>query len=103
MDINKYLVCPECKGVHFEMKREATFLYTYKLDTPLTDKWSEKDDRLPFLFDYRKIMNSKEYLECKTCGTKYSHNLENGNPKIHLTILQKAVRSDYKKKPEFLG
>ncbi len=102
MDINKYLVCPECKGVHFEMKREATFLYSYKLDTPLTNEWSKEEDGLPFLFDYRELMDSKEYLECKSCGVKYSHKLEKGSPKIHLTILQKAIRSDQQGTPQYL-
>lgn len=103
MEIDKYLVCPECKDVHFEMKREATFLYTYKLDTPLTNNWSEKEEGLPFLFDYRELLDSKEYLECMNCGAKYSHSLEKGSPKIQLTILQKAIRTDNQENPQFLG
>lgn len=103
MEIDKYLMCPECKGMHFEMRREATFLYTYKLDTPLTKSYSEEEEKLPFLFDYRELLNSKEYLECMSCGAKYSHDLEKGNPKIHLTILQKAIRADLQGNPQYLG
>jgi len=103
MDTDKYLVCPECKGVDFEMRREATFLYTYKLDTPLTNNWDESEKGLPFLFDYRELLDSKEYLECMSCGTKYSHEFKEGSPKIHLTILQKAIRTDHQGKPQFLG
>jgi len=103
MDLNKHLVCPECKGVYFEMKREATFLYSYKINTPLTGEWSKKDDKLPFLFDSRELIDSREYLECKSCGTKYAHSIEKGSPKIHLTILQKAARVDYQEHPQYLG
>ncbi|SCG84270.1 hypothetical protein DW1_2710 [Proteiniborus sp. DW1] len=103
MDTDKYLVCPECKGVNFEMRREATFLYNYKLDTPLTKNWSEKEKELPFLFDYRELLNSKEYLECINCKTRYSHDFKEGSPKIRLTILQKAIRTDNQENPQFLG
>lgn len=103
MNIDKYLMCPECKGVNFEMKREATFLYTYKLDTPLTRSWSKEEENLPFLFDYRELLNNMEYLECISCGAKYSHSIESGSPKIHLTILQKAVRADHQDNPQYLG
>lgn len=103
MDINEPLVCPKCSGVHFEIKREATYLYSYKLDTPLTEEWSAENEALPFLFDYREQIDNKEYLECTDCGAKYSCDLEGGNPKVHLTILQKAIRSELQESPQYLG
>lgn len=103
MDIKKSLICPKCNGIRFEIKREATFLYSYKLDTPLTGEWSNENETLPFLFDNREQLNSKEYVECKKCGTQYPCDLSNDNAKIHFTILQKAIRSDLVKDPEFLG
>jgi len=103
MEIKESLICPKCNGVAFEMKREATYLYTYKIDTPLTNEWSNEDEALPFLFDNREQLDSKEYIECKECGARYSYNLDKGKPKIHLTILQKAIRADSQKEPEFWG
>lgn len=103
MDIERSLTCPKCNGVHFEIKREATFLYSYKLDTPLTDEWSNENEALPFLFDNREQLNSTEYIECKECGAKYPCDLNNDNTKIHFTILQKAIRSDIIRDPEFFG
>lgn len=103
MDINQPLICPKCKGVYFEIKREATYLYSYKLDTPLTGEWSNKDDALPFLFDNRELLNSNEYIECTTCSKTFPYKLDNENNKIHFTIVQKAIRSDIVKEPEFFG
>ena len=103
MEINEPLICPKCKGNCFEMKREATFLYTYKLDTPLTDQWSKQDEPLPFLFDNREQIRSKEYLKCTSCGAKYPHHIDDDHAQAQLTILKKAVRSNYSKEPEFLG
>lgn len=103
LNIQEPLVCPNCKGTYFTIKREATYLYTYKLDTNLTEEWSKEDEALPFLFDYREQVENKEYLECDKCGSQYPCNLEKGNPKVHLTILQKAMRSDYVTNPDYLG
>ncbi|WMM26442.1 hypothetical protein RBU61_07165 [Tissierella sp. MB52-C2] len=102
MDINESLICPKCKGVYFEIKREATYLYTYKLETPLTKNWSDEDETLPFLFDNRELLSSNEYIECRNCGAIYPYDLYSNN-KIHFTIVQKAIRSDIIKEPEFLG
>lgn len=105
MRLDEALVCPKCKGTHFNVKREATYLYTYKLDTQLTDRESEKDgdSALPFLFDYREQLDNKAYIECEVCHTKFTCDLEGGNPKIHLTILQRAIRSDFENNPGYLG
>lgn len=102
MDINESLICPKCKETYFEVKREATYLYTYKLDTPLTDEWSNEDETLPFLFDNRELLNSNEYIECKSCGATYPYDLYSNN-NIHFTIVQKAIRSDMVEDPEFFG
>lgn len=103
MNINKPLICQQCNAIHFQIKREATYLYTYNIDTPLTHKWSKEDEVLPFLFDKRELLNGKEYLECLECGSKYPCKLDNINSKIYFTISQKAIRSDLVKTPEFLG
>lgn len=103
MITKEHLICPKCQGIYFELKKEATYLYTYKLDTPLTSDWNNKDESLPFLFDNREKLNSSEYIECKDCGQQYSHDLNNNMIKGELTILKKAVRANYVDKPEFLG
>jgi hypothetical protein len=103
MEINECLVCPKCNGKHFEIKREATYLYSYKLETPNTENWSSEDEALPFLFDNREQIGNSERLECMECGSQFPCDLGNNGTKIHLTILQKAIRSEFEKNPHFLG
>lgn len=103
MRIDEKLVCPKCNGIHFTVKREATYLYTYKLDTPLTESRKTENERLPFLFDYREQLDNKEYLECEDCHAKFPCDLEGINSKIHFTILQRAIRSEFENNPGYLG
>lgn len=103
MKIQNSLVCPKCNGTYFVAKRETTFLYTYKLETSITEHWSAEQEALPFLFDNREQLNNNEYLECTKCKTCYSCEFEDLDSTIHLTILQKAIRSDFDKSPDFLG
>lgn len=103
MNINETLICPKCNGVYFKVKREATYLYTYKLETPYTNERNTENESLPFLFDNREKIRSKEYLECETCRAQYACDLDELQNKIHFTILQKAIRSDFVNNPDFLG
>lgn len=103
MNINQPLICPKCQGIHFEMKKEATYLYTYKIETPLTSDDHHKDESLPFLFDNRDKLSSLEYLVCEGCGEQYPCNMDECKIKGKLTILKKAIRSSYVDQPEFLG
>jgi hypothetical protein len=103
MKIDESLICPKCNGTNFKIKREATYLYTYKLNTPIIEAYSNDNEGLPFLFDYREQLGNREYLECDECHSQYPCDLENENSKIHLTILQKAIRSEFKNSPGYLG
>ncbi|NLM61145.1 MAG: hypothetical protein GX193_03605 [Clostridiales bacterium] len=54
------------------MKHEATYVYSYRLDT--NDEIPEtldKIENLPFLYDGREQKNSRKYLECARCGARY--------------------------------
>lgn len=103
MDINKDLICSKCNGKCFKIKREATYVYTYEINTPEIENNSENKESLPFLFDNREKIRSKEYIQCDKCGEVYPCPFDINKEKIDLIILQKALRSDYKKEPEFLG
>lgn len=103
MNIDKPLKCPDCNSSHFKIRREAAYLYTYTLDTLNEKDESESDESLPFLFDNREKIDSREYLECENCGAKFPCHLDELNNKIHLTIVQKALRSDYASDAHFLG
>jgi hypothetical protein len=103
MNIDRSLVCPKCTGKCFEIKREATYVYTYKLNTPVMNDLSDNREGLPFLFDNREKTNSHEYLVCLGCGEKYPCSLEENDEKVKFTILQKAIRADSVENPQFLG
>lgn len=103
ININKSLVCSKCNSKDFQMKREATYLYTYNINSSDNKAFTDKDEMLPFLFERREQINEKEYLICKECGNSYPCSLDEENKQIQLTILQKAIRADHQKKPEFLG
>ncbi|MFA6941456.1 MAG: hypothetical protein WCQ54_10860 [Clostridiaceae bacterium] len=103
MDLKKSLTCPKCSGKNFIVKREVTYLYTYKINSDNIQETDDKIDSAPFLFDNREKENSNEYIECEKCGAKYPISLDDYSNEINLTIMQKAVVSDYADNPEFLG
>ena len=103
MEINETLVCPKCKNKNFTIKREATYLYSYKFSTKDAVSAEHETKELPFLFDNREKTEFKEFIECDNCGARFPVVLEECNKNINFTILQKAIRSDYVDQPEFLG
>lgn len=103
MDLKKSLTCPKCSGKDFIIKREVTYLYTYKINSDDIQETTDKIESVPFLFDNREKENSNEHIECEKCGAKYSITLNDYSNQIDLTIIQKAIRSDYINNPEYLG
>ena len=57
----------------FEIKKEATYVYTYELDKSLSSSSSPGYEPLPFLFDQRDMLASREYIQCKACTGQYSY------------------------------
>lgn len=103
LNIDESLVCPKCNSSHFEMKREATYVYTYEVNPPDMVSDIKETKEVPYLFDNREQINEKEYLICKECNSTFPCTVDRENNKISLTILQKAVRADHQETPEFLG
>ena len=103
LKINQLIICPKCRVSHFTVKRETTYLYSYKLEMDIPEKNIENDSNLPYLFDNREQIYNIEYLQCDECGAMYTYDLEKDSPHVQLTILQKAIRCDYVNSPEFLG
>lgn len=103
MRIKESITCAKCNGTHFTVKREATYLYSYNLDTPESGQWSKDPEALPFLFDNRELVQSNEYLQCENCGARFPCSLDERNNTINFTIERKAIRADNVTNPEFLG
>lgn len=103
MDLTEDLICPKCNNNSFTIKREATYVYSYKFSSEDVIETNDKTKALPFLFNNREKTSSKEFIECDYCAAKYQVSLNKCNKDINLTILQKAIRSDIVENPEFLG
>jgi hypothetical protein len=103
LKIDESLVCPKCNSKNFEMKHEATYLYTYKIDLVNIHVNEEGLENLPFLFDNREQTCFNEFIECNNCGAKYPCSFNKDKQTIDLTIMRKAIRADHVKNPEFLG
>lgn len=97
------LKCPKCGGCNFELIREATYLYTYDLDSINNETWLSKEDSYPFLFNNREQIKEEETLKCKKCSSTFPCSLNRDNKEMKLIILQKAIRSDFQESPQFLG
>jgi DNA-directed RNA polymerase subunit RPC12/RpoP len=103
LKINESLVCPKCNNKNFEMKHEATYRYTYKIDTASENIDDEQSENLPFLFENREQTCFKEYIECDHCGVRFPCSFDKDSQTIDLTIMRKAIRADNVDTPEFLG
>jgi predicted nucleic-acid-binding Zn-ribbon protein len=103
VDLDRSIECPKCKNNSFQIKRIATYVYTYKVDVKASDIGTEKVEALPFVFDNREKANSKEYIYCDKCGSEFPISLDNAKTKIDFTIIRKAVRADNIDNPQFLG
>lgn len=103
INTNKSLKCPKCGSISFELLREATYLYTYDIDSLEKEPWLTKTEAFPFLFNNREQIQEKENLRCKKCLATYPCSLNKDNNEMKLIILQKALRSDFQDTPQFLG
>jgi hypothetical protein len=83
-------------------KHQATFTYSYKIDTG-EDNLSPDNRNVSFEFDTRENGDSFQYIQCENCGTKFPCDFNLNPDQFDFTILQKAIRSEHTKKPEFLG
>ncbi|MFL0247783.1 hypothetical protein [Candidatus Clostridium stratigraminis] len=97
------LKCPKCGSTNFELIREATYLYTYDLDSINNESWLTKEASYPFLFNNREQIKEEETLKCKNCSSAFPCSLNKDNKEMKLIILQKAIRSDFQENPQFLG
>lgn len=103
INTNESLICPKCGSNCFELIREATYLYTYDIDTLEKQPWLNKSDSFPFLFNNREQIKEEENLKCKKCSSIYPCSLNKANNEMKLVIIQKALRSDFQDTPQFLG
>ena len=92
MSDTELLVCPVCKSNSFLLKYEATYVYSYFIDSDAPGL-KNTDEFLPFMFDNREQKETKQFLECITCGSKYKCYFNQWDNKIGIKDLQAAISS----------
>ncbi len=92
MSNDRLLICPACNGHNFLIKYEATYVYSYNIDSDAPGL-KNTVEFLPFLFDSREQKQSSQYLECKTCGTQYPCYFNEWDKEIRTEDLQNAIKN----------
>ncbi|CUH93860.1 hypothetical protein [Herbinix luporum] len=87
MESNKY-TCPVCKSKNLFLKHEASYIYSYVLDS---DAPGLKNSLIfsPFLYDKREQTSSKDYIECEKCNTR-----------LPIDLLYKTLDKNFSNKTE---
>ncbi|WP_066498056.1 hypothetical protein [Abyssisolibacter fermentans] len=93
-------ICPNCNSPMISLKKEATYLYTYNIDS--NDRF-KKTNLIPFIFDNRMRLEMHEYIQCENCGKKFQFKIDNEDNRIQLTIEKKALQSNNLSEPKFLN
>lgn len=68
---SKNYSCPVCQGKDLFLKHEASYVYSYLLDSDAPGL-KNTDIFSPFLYDRRDQTSSQEYIECDYCKTKFT-------------------------------
>lgn len=91
MDRNIPAKCPNCSGSRFLIKYEATYVYSYNVDSDAPG-FKNTTEFLPFMFDKREQKDAKQYLECQVCGRQFPYYLD-VDGKTGFDVLDKTVNN----------
>ncbi len=69
-------MCPLCNGKELVLRHEASYVYSYVVDSDMPGL-QNTEEFLSYLYDKREQTASRNYIECKTCGTQYPYQLLN--------------------------
>lgn len=92
MDDKNLLQCPNCGGHNFLIKYEATYVYSYNIDSNAPG-YKNTEEFLPFMYDKREQKDARQYLECKECCLQFPCYLSAWDNKIGGQELQRAVNN----------
>jgi len=67
MTKSEKITCPNCGSADLALQLEATYVYSYELDADAPGR-KNKDEFLSFLYDQRDQKETKQYVECRSCG-----------------------------------
>ncbi len=81
------LVCPKCHRKNFEIKKKATYVYTYNVDSNNLQAEILETAESPYLFDNREKVSESKYIVCKSCGESYSFFINKDDEKLTVTLI----------------
>lgn len=87
-----HIVCPICNGDHFVLKYEATYEYSYIIDSNAPGL-NNTQELLPHMYDQREQKDTKQYIECRDCKTSYPCYFDKWTEEINSQTIQKAIDS----------
>lgn len=73
---NRNYVCPICNSKDLVLRHEASYVYSYVIDSDVPGL-QNTEEFLSYLYDKREQVASRNYVECKVCGTQYPYQLLN--------------------------
>ncbi len=62
--------CPICNGSDLTLKHEASYVYSYKIDSD-NPGLRNSEEFLSYQYDKRENTSNREYIECNQCGTQF--------------------------------
>lgn len=86
------VICPVCNNRHLILKYEATYEYSYIIDSNAPGLSNTKE-LLPYMYDSREQKDAKQYIECQTCRTHYPCYFDKWTEGITTETIQKAIHS----------
>lgn len=92
MHHNTPIVCPVCNADHFTLKYQATYEYSYRIDSNAPGI-NNTTELLPYMYDKREQKGANQYIECTICGTTYPCYFDKWTEGITSKMIQQAITS----------
>ena len=86
------VICPVCKDDHLILKYEATYEYSYIIDSNAPGLSNTKE-LLPYMYDNREQKDAKQYIQCTKCKTHFPCYFDEWTDGINCETIQKAINS----------
>ena len=84
------ITCPNCHSSSMVLRLEASFVYSYVLDSDAPGR-KNTDEFLSFLYDRRDQNETKQYVECTSCGSRFPCYFNSWDKNTSLNSLQEML------------
>jgi len=84
------LTCPNCHSSDLVIRLEASYVYSYALDSDAPGR-KNTDEFLSFMYDDRDQKEIKQYVECISCGRQFTCYFNTWDKNNSLKELQNTI------------